>query len=1149
MSKRSYLARSFPSSTSKTISVASSRWVEGYPAINHTLDEKLSPDPFLPPPVLAKSIAGSTSTKRKKSARIEEVGGRAGLRVHWSRLRRRLGTGTSPSTTSSLVDESAAESSVARHQNMARYEQDDEVDEVVVDRNWSEELKSSVSLSEQGGSPDKTASHQIGGTTTDHESFALHVEGVWALCTPLIILRWRLWPAILDFFSLRFYDEKAEAHYAKENWFMRKSLALWSSVFLILNWILGIILIPNPRVLADKIFYYGLAPAITFPILFMVMYDFPRDRPNFYQFCLSISLWSWAVYQILFIFLCGKYDGRFSKFTCGDKDFLGTFYYACALPTMGLFGLRMKRFPAFICATIWTGLAIAFILPHRVTWIRNVLNFMAFHGFLIYVHYMLETSERRLYTLRDQLKIQFRATQKAQVNERKASDSKRRLTSYVFHEVRVPLNTALLAVQNMQATATVPRSQDIEFKALEGSLTMMSKVLNDVLDFNRMDSGRFESVSRPYCFHEVMRSLFVPLRLAANARQLEFITDLDKSIDRVARFSAYAARGLSHEAILKEMEAHPDEDGLVTGDETRLMQIITNLASNACKFTPSGGMLRVATKLVLPTNVWTPSTPPPSDVGGEKEKEKEHGGTGGEVEKEKEHGGTGGEVEVELGGGAGRGPRLSANSLSQHNLRHSKPPELIVVRIEVQDTGYGILPKELEQSKLFSAFNQTEQGKQQGGKGTGLGLALVRQIVKRSGGRLGLSSKVGKGSTFWVELPLGVGAKTLVTTPTPTFSDKEPRRFAERPETLANGIMSNATRSSSTLWSEGQRPSSAMHSIMDQGGMVELVTKPGDGENPPIITRTIKDTIPQNSLPTTPEEENVDLVAPSPSFFADSAVAPSGSRKNITLASPSKRHQPDKLLQLPPPLFDPQITPPLATNSTGATTVGTDQGHGYGHAHSSSSSSVPPAQDSPTVPSGLQVLVVDDDPLTRMLMSRMLTRLGCKVTTAENGEVALDLLLGPGMAHPLGGGGARISGMFPHPSPSSEKPSIKFATDDTNASEGGTGIVEEARRAGEKSAAVPAEGKYAVVFLDNQMPVMSGLRAVSRLRELGRSDFVVGVTGNALLSDQEEYLDAGVDRVLTKPVLERSMKGMLMFAAERRNPSSPVPVDSMASSS
>ena len=41
---------------------------------------------------------------------------------------------------------------------------------------------------------------------------------------------------------------------------------------------------------------------------------------------------------------------------------------------------------------------------------------------------------------------------------------------------------------------------------------------------------------------------------------------------------------------------------------------------------------------------------------------------------------------------------------------------------------------------------------------------------------------------------------------------------------------------------------------------------------------------------------------------------------------------------------------------------------------------------------------------------------------------------------------------------------------------------------------------------------MSGLDTVFCLRHLGRKDLVVGVTGNALLSDQQEYLDVGVDR-------------------------------------
>lgn len=45
----------------------------------------------------------------------------------------------------------------------------------------------------------------------------------------------------------------------------------------------------------------------------------------------------------------------------------------------------------------------------------------------------------------------------------------------------------VLATQNMAAEMTLSREHDVEFNALEGSLSMMSKVLNDVLDFNRMD--------------------------------------------------------------------------------------------------------------------------------------------------------------------------------------------------------------------------------------------------------------------------------------------------------------------------------------------------------------------------------------------------------------------------------------------------------------------------------------------------------------------------------------------------------------------------------------------------------------------------------------------------------------------------------------
>jgi osomolarity two-component system sensor histidine kinase SLN1 len=299
-----------------------------------------------------------------------------------------------------------------------------------------------------------------------------------------------------------------------------QSLAIWSAVFMVLNWTFATAFIARPIEVADKIFYGGIGVVITIPLFFFVIYDFPRDHPTFYQIWLTCSVWMWGLYSILFMFLCGFYGEPHSNLNCGQKDFVGVFYYTTGLPTIALFGLGLKRLPAAIGAIVFFVAACPLVLVYKNTWYRNLLNFVIYHSFLLYVHYMREHAERRLYTLRDQLKVQFRATQKAQVNERKAADSKRRLTSYVFHEVRVPLNTALLAVQNMAADGTFASAPDIEFSALEGSLSMMSKVLNDVLDFNRMDSGRFETASRPFAFHQVMQSMFVPLRLATNARNL-----------------------------------------------------------------------------------------------------------------------------------------------------------------------------------------------------------------------------------------------------------------------------------------------------------------------------------------------------------------------------------------------------------------------------------------------------------------------------------------------------------------------------------------------------------------------------------------------------------------------------------------------------
>ena len=186
-----------------------------------SLDEHdLDPEaPVLPPPAAA---AAATYNRQKKTLRID---GGPSLRVYWTRFRRRLGAGTAPST-SSLVDSSAQGSNDGPRsdtQGGHQGEDDAEVDEVVVDRNWSDDIKSSVSLSEQDISLDRSGGHHhVAGPTTDRDSVALHTGGFWGLSTPLIILRWRVFPAIVDFFSTKFPNIKSEQHYVKENWFMRK---------------------------------------------------------------------------------------------------------------------------------------------------------------------------------------------------------------------------------------------------------------------------------------------------------------------------------------------------------------------------------------------------------------------------------------------------------------------------------------------------------------------------------------------------------------------------------------------------------------------------------------------------------------------------------------------------------------------------------------------------------------------------------------------------------------------------------------------------------------------------------------------------------------------------------------------------------------
>jgi PAS domain S-box-containing protein len=78
------------------------------------------------------------------------------------------------------------------------------------------------------------------------------------------------------------------------------------------------------------------------------------------------------------------------------------------------------------------------------------------------------------------------------------------------------------------------------------------------------------------------------------------------------------------------------------------------------------------------------------------------------------------------------------------------------VRIAVRDEGIGIA--QLEQRRIFGKFYRVDPGLARGVGGTGLGLYICRELVRRMEGRLSVSSEEGKGSTFAVDLPVAAAA-------------------------------------------------------------------------------------------------------------------------------------------------------------------------------------------------------------------------------------------------------------------------------------------------------------------------------------------------------------------------------------------------------
>jgi PAS domain S-box-containing protein len=219
--------------------------------------------------------------------------------------------------------------------------------------------------------------------------------------------------------------------------------------------------------------------------------------------------------------------------------------------------------------------------------------------------------------------------------------------STVSHELRTPLTSisGSLGLLAAGVAGELPAKATRLIDIAKLNAERLVRLINDILDLEKAESGRLEFRLEP--------------------QRVKSIVQHAIDVNR-----AYA-QGFG---VSLELDPRSD-DATVLVDRDRVIQVLTNLISNAAKFSPRGGAVRI-------------------------------------------------EVRVE----------------------HDS------VRIAVRDQGAGI-PLEF-QSRIFQRFAQADSSDSRAKGGTGLGLSIVKTIVEQLGGNISFDSAVGKGTNFFVSLPI-----------------------------------------------------------------------------------------------------------------------------------------------------------------------------------------------------------------------------------------------------------------------------------------------------------------------------------------------------------------------------------------------------------
>ena len=248
-----------------------------------------------------------------------------------------------------------------------------------------------------------------------------------------------------------------------------------------------------------------------------------------------------------------------------------------------------------------------------------------------------------------------------------ASRAKSQFLANMSHEIRTPMNGLLGMIELLLDDELSERQRKFAHTARQSARNLLD-LLNDILDFSKIEAGKLELDIVDFDLRELIQEVAELFAEPCHEKNLELLYNLADDVP---------------------MALH--------GDPIRLRQILSNLVSNAIKFTERG--------------------------------------------------------EIEIG--------VCASDDGSG------------IRFDIRDTGIGLSPQARE--RIFEAFHQADGSTTRKYGGTGLGLSISTELVALMGGKMGVESEQGVGSTFWFTVHLEPARMRTGNTRYPNFGANAPR--------------------------------------------------------------------------------------------------------------------------------------------------------------------------------------------------------------------------------------------------------------------------------------------------------------------------------------------------------------------------------------